>query len=175
VRIPPGSSVQTLTPKGATSIARESLKPPTALGRVIRRIARDRVGGHRPKTPERCDRFSAYASPAPRRVLCTPRRKSMCPRSPGSPPHSSARTVQTAHSLRYFPEHPAARIYPLPTARPLLRRLRRALPVSQVSPARRIAPPGVPVLPSGAPQRPRCHLRPTPPRRCPAPIRFRFP
>src|ERR1700681_1632538 len=30
VRIPPGSSVQTLTPNGATSIARASLKPPTA-------------------------------------------------------------------------------------------------------------------------------------------------
>src|SRR5689334_10442826 len=29
-RIPPGSSVQTLTPNGATSIARESLKPPNA-------------------------------------------------------------------------------------------------------------------------------------------------
>ncbi|MCU1239315.1 MAG: hypothetical protein JWO71_41 [Candidatus Acidoferrum typicum] len=30
VRIPPGSCVQTFTPKGATSIASESLKPPTA-------------------------------------------------------------------------------------------------------------------------------------------------
>src|ERR1700738_4599429 len=48
-------------------------------------------GGHRPKTPERCDRPSAYASRAQRRAWCTPRRKSMYPRSPGSPPHSSAR------------------------------------------------------------------------------------
>src|SRR6266478_5707976 len=30
VRMPPGSSVQILTPNGATSIASESLKPPTA-------------------------------------------------------------------------------------------------------------------------------------------------
>src|SRR5258708_4394372 len=74
----------------------------------------------------------------------------MCPRSPGSPQHSSARTAQTAHSLRYSPERPAARMYPLPTARPLLRRLRRALPVSRVSPARRTAPPRVPALPSDA-------------------------
>jgi hypothetical protein len=43
VRIPPGSSVQTLTPNGATSIARASLKQPTGpLGRVIRRVAGDR-------------------------------------------------------------------------------------------------------------------------------------
>jgi len=33
---------------------------------------------HRPKTAEICDRFSAYASLAPRRAWCTPRRKSMC-------------------------------------------------------------------------------------------------
>jgi hypothetical protein len=56
-----------------------------------------------------------------------------------------------------------------------LRRLRRALPVSRVSPARSIVPPGVPALPSDALPLPRCPRRPAPPRRCPSPTRFRFP
>src|SRR5882724_5805927 len=53
---------------------------------------------HRPRTPERCDRFSASASLVSRRALYTPRRKSRCPRPLGSPPHLSARTAQTAHN-----------------------------------------------------------------------------
>jgi len=68
VRIPPGSSVQTLTPNGATSIASESLNRPRPTWPRDTRMPEPR-GGHRPKTPERCDRPSACASPAQRRVF----------------------------------------------------------------------------------------------------------